>query len=84
MAKKRKVFSAVFNAEDAKHIEEIRAILESREEKTYNNNQFIKFLLEFYMKNMDVTWFDAITKKPLGAPKKLKGKPGRPKDTGVS
>ena len=78
MAKKLKVFSAVFNAEDAKHIEEIRAILESREEKTYNNNQFIKFLLEFYMKNMDVPYFPATEKKPRGRPRNIK-KRGRPK-----
>tara|TARA_Y100001960_G_C14095882_1_gene550506 strand:+ start:105 stop:359 length:255 start_codon:yes stop_codon:yes gene_type:complete len=84
VAEKRKVLSSVFNAEDAEYIKKIKDDLLSHTGKKYSDNELIKLLLQFYMDNMDVTWFDAITKKPLGAPKKLKGKPGRPKDTGVS
>ena len=80
MAKKRKVLSSVFNPEDAENIEKIRNELKSYTGKKYNNNQLVKLFLQFYMDNMDVSWFDATTKKPKGAPKKLKRKPGRPKN----
>ena len=73
-----KVISAVFNAEDVKHIEKIRNELESYTGKKYNNNELIKLLPQFYMDNMDVSWFDAIKKKPKGRPRNIK-KCGRPK-----
>ena len=78
MAKKRKVVSAVFNAEDAEYIEMIKDNLLWHTGKKYNDNQLIKLLLEFYMERMDVTYFPATEKKKRGAPKKPK-KRGRPK-----
>ena len=81
MAKKRKVVSAVFNAEDAEYIEKIKDDLLWHTGKKYTNNEFVKLLLQFYMENMDVTYFPAAEKKKRGAPKKPK-KRGRPKDKG--
>jgi len=81
---KRKVLSAIFNAKDAQDLEKIRADIEQRFNRKFNDNQLIKFFIDFYLMNMDVDYYPVTSKKPIGAPKKLKGKPGRPKDTGVS
>ena len=81
MVKKRKVISSVFNAEDAESIEKIRNELQEQTGKKYNDNQLIKFFIQFYLENMDATYYPVTEKKKRGAPKKPK-KRGRPKDKG--
>ena len=80
MAKKRKVLSSVFNPEDAESIEKIRNELEKQTGKKYNDNQLVKFFIQFYLENMDTTYYPVTEKKKLGAPKQPKRRPGRPKN----